>query len=342
MALIVDVATEMREGRPPGGPVAELAGPVFEQLGSNQARAGRSLAGLLTAYQAGARAAWRHMAGTAVAAGAPAPDVALLAEAVFWLVDSLSAASTRGYTEEQSHTAAQRERAYAELAELLLSGRADRAAIDAAAGRARWPIPAAIAVVLLDDDGPAGDLLAGSDQRGVQSLSFRRRTLRGLLVAAAQGSAGRADLNRAFRGTGAVVGPAVHPAALPGTLELVEVALRLRRSGVLTGDPVFAADHLDAVIVHRDPHSLAELRREVLAPLDGLPADARQRMEQTLLSWLQQLGDRAAMAAELHLHPQTVRYRLGQLRNLFGSDLDDPSVRRKLMLALCWRSSVDG
>jgi DNA-binding PucR family transcriptional regulator len=120
------------------------------------------------------------------------------------------------------------------------------------------------------------------------------------------------------------------------------VALRLRRSGVLDGDPVFAADHLDAVIVNRDPHLLADLRREALAPLDGLPAEARERMEQTLLSWLQQLGDRAAMAADLHVHPQTVRYRLGQLRKLFGSALDDPSTRRKLMLALCWRSSADG
>jgi hypothetical protein len=342
MGLIVDVAGAMHDGRPPGGPPAELAAPVFEHLGSSQARSGRSLAGLLTAYQTGARAAWRHMAGTAVAAGAPAPEVALLAESVFWLVDSLSAASTRGYIEEQTHTAAQRERAHAELAELLLSGRADRGAVDAAAGRARWPIPAAIAVVLFDDDGPTVDALGVALRHGVQSLTFHRRALRGLLVAAATGSAGRADLERAFRGTGAVVGPVVQPGALPGTLELVEVALRLRRSGVLDGDPVFAADHLDAVIVHRDPHLLAELRRGVLAPLDTLPAEARERMEQTLVSWLQQVGDRSAMAAELHVHPQTVRYRLGQLRKLLGSDLDDPSVRRKLMLALCWRSATDG
>jgi PucR C-terminal helix-turn-helix domain len=337
MGLIVDVAAEMREGRPAGGPLTEVAGPIFEQIGSNQARLGLSLAGLLAAYQAGARAAWRHMAGTAVASGAPAPEVALLAESVFWLVDHLSAASTRGYTEEQSHAAAQHERACAELAELLLSGRADLAAVDAAAQRARWPIPEAIAVVLLADEGRAVPV-----RPGVRSLTFHRGTLGGLLVAAPEGNAGRAALVAAFRGTGAVVGPAVPPAALPGTLELVEVALRLRRAGVLNGDPVFAGDHLDVVIVHRDPHLLDELSRDVLAPLDGLAPEARARMEQTLISWLHQLGDRAAMAAELHVHPQTVRYRMGQLRNLLGAGLDDPSVRRKLMLALCWRSSADG
>jgi DNA-binding PucR family transcriptional regulator len=39
----------------------------------------------------------------------------------------------------------------------------------------------------------------------------------------------------------------------------------------------------------------------------------------------------------LHVHPQTVRYRVGQLRTLFGPALDDPRTRLRLMLALCWR-----
>ena len=34
------------------------------------------------------------------------------------------------------------------------------------------------------------------------------------------------------------------------------------------------------------------------------------------------------------MHPQTVRYRVGQLRDLFGDDLDDPEVVRDLVVAL--------
>jgi hypothetical protein len=49
------------------------------------------------------------------------------------------------------------------------------------------------------------------------------------------------------------------------------------------------------------------------------------------------LGDRQAVAAELHVHRQTVRYRLAQLRELFGDALDDPRFRMKLVLALGWR-----
>ena len=48
------------------------------------------------------------------------------------------------------------------------------------------------------------------------------------------------------------------------------------------------------------------------------------------------MGDRRAVADELHVHPQTVRYRMGRLREVFGADLDDPDLRLQLMLALAW------
>ena len=34
------------------------------------------------------------------------------------------------------------------------------------------------------------------------------------------------------------------------------------------------------------------------------------------------------------IHPQTVRYRMGQLRELFGDRLQDPSVVLELVIAL--------
>lgn len=36
------------------------------------------------------------------------------------------------------------------------------------------------------------------------------------------------------------------------------------------------------------------------------------------------MGERRAIAAELHVHPQTVSYRLTRLHELFGADLHDP------------------
>jgi DNA-binding PucR family transcriptional regulator len=40
------------------------------------------------------------------------------------------------------------------------------------------------------------------------------------------------------------------------------------------------------------------------------------------------------MAAALHLHPQTVRYRIVRLRELLGNQLDDPDARFELEVAL--------
>lgn len=99
---------------------------------------------------------------------------------------------------------------------------------------------------------------------------------------------------------------------------------------------MFVDQHLDTLIVHHNPATLELLRHRVLAPLVGLPEPARQRVEQTLRSWLTHLGSRQAVASELHVHPQTVRYRLAQLRELFGHHLDDPHKRAAMILALAW------
>jgi len=54
----------------------------------------------------------------------------------------------------------------------------------------------------------------------------------------------------------------------------------------------------------------------------------------TLRSWLLHHGRRDAVAAELFVHPQTVRYRMGQLREVFGDRLEDPRHVLELTIAL--------
>ena len=46
------------------------------------------------------------------------------------------------------------------------------------------------------------------------------------------------------------------------------------------------------------------------------------------------------MAAALHVHPQTVRYRLTRLRELYGDLLEDPDARFELELALRSRGAA--
>ena len=57
-------------------------------------------------------------------------------------------------------------------------------------------------------------------------------------------------------------------------------------------------------------------------------------MAATLSSWLAHHGDRVATSSDLGVHPQTVSYRMAELRRLFGTALEDPHARFALLLAL--------
>ena len=45
-------------------------------------------------------------------------------------------------------------------------------------------------------------------------------------------------------------------------------------------------------------------------------------------------GHRDAMAAALFVHPQTVRYRMTQLRELYGNRMEDPATVLAITVAL--------
>jgi DNA-binding PucR family transcriptional regulator len=59
-------------------------------------------------------------------------------------------------------------------------------------------------------------------------------------------------------------------------------------------------------------------------------------LRETLAAWLEHPGRPREIARVLHLHHQTVRYRIARLRERFGDALDDPDARFELALALRW------
>jgi hypothetical protein len=306
---------------------------LFEQIGHLQWEAGHDLIRLLTAYQLGARVAWRHVSEVVRTVDLPPDVIAVLAESLFDFVSHLSQASTNGYLQAQGADSRAREHHREDLADLLLSERATVAAVRAAADRARWRLPKQAALVLVGGPDPsARDVLSRLDST---SLPVRQDSMVGAIVADPLGP-GRERLRTALAGVGCVVGVSMPVEALARSVELTQLALRMHADGVLLGDPVFVDDHLDTLIVHRDGRVLSFLREQVLAPLDGLPSGARERLTETLVSWLRHHGDRLAVADELHVHPQTVSYRLGRLRDLFGERLESPRERSRLLLALGW------
>ena len=139
------------------------------------------------------------------------------------------------------------------------------------------------------------------------------------------------EIARALADRPAAVGPTVlwrdagHSARPAGDVQ------RLIEAGVVEADqPVHAEDHLTTLLLQQDPSLIAELAQRRLAPLaDATPAQ-RERLLETLGAWLAHHGSVADVACAIHVHPQTVRYRLVQLRERFGDDLDDPDARFEL------------
>jgi hypothetical protein len=321
----------------------DVAWALFEELGRDQWRRDQPLRLLLSAYQLGGRVGWRRIASVAVAGDVPPPALAALAEAVFRLIDELSAATISGFVEEQAQSATERERLRDVLAERLLSDRADSAVVAAAARAAGWPLPAEAAVVLLSPEDEPGREILG---RMVPSALLLRHTpLPGAIVPDPDGPGRRQRLRAQLRGTSAVVGPTVPLARLPESARVAEVAAqtldRAMPSNGPSAGPLFADEHLDALIVHRDRRLLEALREDQLRPLSAAPPGSRAALQQTLRSWLVHMGNRREVSEELGVHPQTVRYRLGRVRELFGEALDDPAVRLRLLLALAWEPGPD-
>jgi DNA-binding PucR family transcriptional regulator len=79
---------------------------------------------------------------------------------------------------------------------------------------------------------------------------------------------------------------------------------------------------------------MEDLRRQVLAPLGELRPAVAEKLQETLRAWLLHHGRREEIASALFVHPQTVRYRMQQLRDVYGDRLEDPDWVLRLTLAL--------
>ena len=92
------------------------------------------------------------------------------------------------------------------------------------------------------------------------------------------------------------------------------------RSRVLVGEVLTALGEQER---HRDP------RIERLAE-----QDAGGRLAASLLAYLDEFGDVRRASGRLHVHPNTLRYRLRRARAITGLDLDDPCERLSAHLQL--------
>jgi len=302
------------------------------ELGRGEARQGRTMDALLSAYRVGARVAWRELSSTAVTAGLDAETVARFAELVFAFIDELSASSVAGHTDELATTGRVRQRYLDRLTRQLLTGETVET-LNASAAEADWQPPDTLTAILVAEAQTRGlaarfgqsTLQLGEDLPGVDA----GESLAVLLVPDLDGRH-RGQLRSALQGRRALVGPARPWARVESSYRR---ALRARQL-VVDDDVVDTEEHLVELVLTADREAVADLRRIALAPLADLRPSTAERLAETLRSWLLHRGQRDAVAAELFVHAQTVRYRMTQLRELYGDRLDDPRVILELTVAL--------
>ncbi|WP_174567835.1 PucR family transcriptional regulator [Amycolatopsis orientalis] len=144
------------------------------------------------------------------------------------------------------------------------------------------------------------------------------------------------DLDR-LRADGwlAVVASPVPPDRLPEAA--TEVELLLKRAAALERPVVAEAAGLglDALIT---PEAAAGFAAQVLAPLRELDTKGDRELVETLRTWLAHHGGWDRTAAELGVHRNSVRHRIGQIERALGADLADPEIRMRLWFALRWAS----
>lgn len=321
----------------------ELAG-VFASFGAREDRRGRSMATLLAAYRDGARGAWRLFSQAALAHHVSQVTTVRLAEAIFVYIDELSTTSAMGFAQAQLTRASQRDLLRRELADALLAGESGTAAPRVAelASRAEWAVPAAaaVAVFVRRGEGPAAavpilhpDVLvtdrgdewhAVLPEWAVEACAQRIEEL-------------RPEGPRAYLGT-------IRPLAeAPVSLAHARAVRRLAIRGLVPDRAVVSATtHLPLLVLHADRRLLSGLVDSQLGPLGEVAPARREVLAETLRTWLLQHGDRLATGRALGVHPQTVSYRLAELRKVFGSALEDPDRRFALTMALVGRGIGGG
>jgi len=336
----------------PGEPMTRM----FHDIGRVEAAAGRSLDALHAALRVGARVTWQRLREQARQGGGDADVFARLGESIFRYLDELAAACSAGYAEARAEFAGEAERLRHRLLDLLVADPPTRPeAIASLAATIGWRLPRrVVAVALAAPASPCPGSLVPLPPDVLVNLAYREPCL---LMPDPDGPGRRRTLEDGLRkwpvtarpegdatpGCLAAVGPAVPLARAGASLRWARRALSLAQrdpAGQSADGIVRCDEQLATLVLLADAELARVLSGQALAPLRGLRPDQADRLAETLLAWLESADNAGAAASRLHVHPQTVRYRLRQLTELFGDALSDPDSRFALQVALRVRRLV--
>jgi hypothetical protein len=313
-----------------GGAVAVQADlGTVEQAARERAAQGMPLEDILRVHRIGSRMCWDAL--RAAAGPDDADTLMTAAESIMTFTDTASAAVARAYLDERDSRISEQERTARRLLEAIDAGApitGEPAALADTFDLLRRPdyLPFVIRVVggnAWDHAGLAatvrdlGSLALSEGDRVIGVVAGDRAlpTLQGhsdRLVLAPGSAVGRGDVETMLRQLRAVA----------------DVAARTGRTGI-----VDIAQFGPEVLVELLPHVGDALVERIMGPLSD-------ELRQTLVTWTEHDFDRGRTSASLHLHRNTLLYRLGRVSALTGLRLDEARDRTAIYLA-CARMASD-
>jgi len=318
--------------------VPRLQGDVPRAVGLARADQGVPYASVLQAYRIGGRFIWELLVERADPA---VRDELLLAAADIWSVtDELSAQVTDAYRSAVVDRARRDTQIRAALLGAVLDGDSDVAEqLWESVAVLNLPRHAEFVVVFAECTSATSESLPNVEQvlraRNVASAWRLGGDCQEGLVALRHGF-GIADLTAAL---GELAQGRIGLSTTFTRINLAREAQREARAACAAATPathevVRFDEHPLPILLANTPDSAELVARSVLGPVLDLPVEDRTIILDTARAWLDSAGSTSAAAKQLHVHRNTVRYRMRRLEELTGHDLAVPVEAAVLYVAL--------
>jgi hypothetical protein len=308
--------------------------------GRRRAEQGVPLPVILHAYRVAGKFIWSAI--LAEAAGDEVATTALLeAGSELWLIiDDRSGAVTDAYRDAVVEHARSDVQTRNAMVDVLLRGEAgDGSRLWEAAATLRLPHHGEFVVAVARTRGLGVEAIPRAEDTllrcGVASAwRVEADTHVGVLVLTP-----RAAIDKVCDRLGALAAGPVGVSTPYTSLELTPTALRQARLACAAGNPgdraVVRYERAPIpILLASAPDAAAVVARSILGPVLDLPEAESAVLLGTLSAWFAARGATSSAAAMLHVHRNTVRYRLRRVEELTGRDLTEPAGIAELHLAL--------
>jgi hypothetical protein len=312
----------------------ELA--VFRRSAKDRAGEGMPLEDLLHAYRLGGRMGWHALEEAAL----PHERVSLLygAEVLLDYIDQVSAAVSQAYLEERQHLVSEEERQLRNLLDVLIQDGPLPVELQALAEQIGLPVSEPYrAFAAAVHDAPArrhSELASALRRHGLLALTEGAR-IAGLAPASEEPISLTLDPDVVV-----AIAPPTGRASLAATLddmrELADLGQRLGRTGRVTIDEL-----LPELLLASAPRVADALWHRVVGPIKSRRPERADELLGTLDAYIDSNLDRQLTARRLHIHPNTLDYRLRQVRELAGVDVHRTDDLVLVALALRQRTLAE-